>query len=148
MNTINVKSATRTEILDYVTELRKTKHIAHTNEDINNQLDWEIRQGHTFIHLELTELINNDNGKGCWAKNASEAFIISDFNNEFIRLTNEDRDNIELRRHQIDSWEMVVKIEREAERRDAEYNRAMIELQDTLDNYVFRGNTQKGRGVV
>ncbi len=114
MNTINVKSATRAEILDYVKELRKTKHVAHSNEDINNQLDYEIRQG----------------------------------------LTNEERDNVELRRHQIDCWEQVVKIEREAERRDAEYNQIMIGLQDKLDEYELdrycdlRRNPQKGRGVV
>lgn len=152
MKTITVKHGTRAEILEYVKELKKTKHIAHSEKDINQQLDWQIHQGNNHIHLELTELIDCKDGTGCWAHNVSEDFILAEFNKEYIRLTNEDRDNIELRRHQIDCWEQIVKIEREAERRDAEYNRAMIELQDQLDKYYYdpktRGDSQKSKRVV
>ena len=136
IKTVNVKWASRAEILDYVKELRKTKHIAHDDEDINNQLDWDIRQGHNLIHLDLTELVDSEDGKGCWAKNASEDFWLADFNKEFIRLTNEYRDNVDKWRNRIDCWEQVVKFEREAEKRDADYVRAMIELQDRLDRIV------------
>lgn len=132
MNTLTVKSGTRQEILDYYKELRKTKHIAHNDEDIAEKLDHEIRQGHNLVHMDLTELENCKSGIGCWGKALLDDFFITDFNKEFIRLSNEERDNIELWRHRLESWEQIVKIERESEKRDAEYVRAMTELADKL----------------
>ena len=129
MKTITVKTGTRTEILEY---LKTTgKKYVHDEKEINDQLDYEIRQGHTYIHLDLTEQLPSP--PGCYNQDASEDVIIAEFNKEHQRLIMDDLDNVERRRKTIDCWETIVKMEREAERRDSEYIRAMLELKDQLD---------------
>ncbi len=129
MESKTFRVATRAEILAHIKSLGKS--LAHDEKDINNQIDWHIRQGHNFIYLQVTKLIPS--GTGCYAENADEEFIISDFNKEYQGLWMDDMDNVERRRNLIDCWEIVVKMERDAEKRDAEYVRAMMVVKDRLD---------------
>jgi hypothetical protein len=130
----NIRIATRVEILAHIKSLGKS--LAHDEKDINEQIDWHVRQGHNFIHLQVTELIPS--GTGCYAQNADEEFIVSDFNKEYQRLWTDDMDNVERRRDLIDCWETVVKMEREAEKREAEYVRGMMVVKDKLDRGKIR----------
>ena len=116
MKTIKVKYGTRKDILEY---LKTTgKKYVDSEKEINDQLD-------------LTEQIPLE--KGCYNQSASEDFIIEDFRKEFHRLLIDDMDDVKKRRNLIDTWEMVVKMEREAEVREAAYIRYMLELKDQLD---------------
>ena len=129
MKTIKVKYGTRKDILEY---LKTTgKKYVDSEKEINDQLDYKIRQGNTYIQLDLTEQIPLE--KGCYNQSASEDFIIEDFRKEFHRLLIDDMDDVKKRRNLIDTWEMVVKMEREAEVREAAYIRYMLELKDQLD---------------
>ena len=129
MKTITVKYGTRKDILEY---LKTTgKKYVDSEKEINDQLDYKIRQGNTYIQLDLTEQIPLE--KGCYNQSASEDFIIEDFRKEFHRLLIDDMDDVKKRRDLIDAWEMIVKMEREAEVREAAYIRYMLELKDQLD---------------
>ena len=132
MKTATIKMGTRAEIVEYLKASGKMKD--YNEETINEQMDWHIRQGHNLLRMDLTVLVDApDLSFGCSAVNADESFILLDFNKEYERLWVEEMEDIERRRNQIDSWEMIVKMEHEAEQRDGEYVRAMLMFKDNLD---------------
>ena len=149
MKTSEIKTGTRADIMAY---LKATgKHYAHSEKDINEQIDWLVYQGHNLLRLELTELIDTPKTGGCYAQNASENFILEDFDKEYLRLWVERLEDIQFRQNQVDAWEQIVKMERDAEKRDAEFIHAMFVFKDVLDkkgkNTSERGNLVRAIGT-
>lgn len=129
MKTVQVKSATIEELLAYAEEHKYYP----SGERLREEIDQNIRMGNNYMHVEFVEHTPCKSGIGCYAEDRSVDVILENFPKEHRRVTLADEDDPVRRKCKIDCWEQVVKMEREAEKREAEFVQTMLANKEKIE---------------